>query len=91
LTAASFANAAAYQGLLQFIRKSERIARKLYGAEPINRLRRSQLDAALLLLATSRELAGTSERLLGDRPFVFKHLIARFAISETKIIEECWG
>jgi hypothetical protein len=54
------------------------------------------LDAALLpsLAITAESLLGTANGSLGLKPsgpLVFKHLIARFAIYEAKIFEQCWG
>jgi len=91
--------AAAYQGFLQFIRKGERDRLQQYGAEPINRpswMRPCQLDTALLpsLAITAESLLGPANGSLGLKPsgpLVFKHLIARIAIHETKILERCWG
>jgi hypothetical protein len=67
-----------------------------YGAEPINWPRRCEFDTALLpsLAITAESLLGPANNSLGLKPsgpFVFKHLIGRFAISETKIFERCWG
>jgi hypothetical protein len=76
----------------------KRIARSVYGAEPINRQvgAASPVDAALLssLAITAESLLGPANGSLGLKPSgsrVFKHLIARFAISETEILEQCWG
>ena len=53
-----------------------------------------QLDAALLpsLVITAESLLGPANGgLKPSGTLVFKHLIARFAISETEILEQYWG
>ena len=54
--------AAAYQGLIQFIRKGERNARQQYGAEPINRPSWMRLASCMRLCSIRWR---TNERLVG--------------------------
>jgi len=86
-------------GAFTIIRKGRSVRPQQYGAEPINWpswMRSRQLDAALLpsLAITAESLLGPANGSLGLKPsgtLVFKHLIARFAISETEILEQYWG
>jgi hypothetical protein len=73
---------------LQFILKSERIARNTEQSRSTGCGVR-QMNAALLLLATS--LLRLADGSLETGPLIFKHLVAGFAISETKIFEQYWG